>query len=644
MEQLKNLDRISLTAVCVVLPFIVALVIYFIRIVIQAVRGKREFKKRGAGFLGVMAVSVVILVIFRLCVDKMYLVIEHFVPAEYLRSCTQQNLDIAAGFFMLPAVLGVLCCWGNYLFPKPEEKAVFRLILLAAVSGLGNMLIISIVNTAVGGADNFLRSNLFYFFLLGLSVYLVSQKLLRTNFIKLANNIIYKKRVEMTEKILNTSFRKFEEIDTGRIYAGLNNDTEMISECANIIILGVTASTTILCCFIYLSFVYFRGLMISLGVILTAAFFYYQAGKKSRMLWNQSRDIQNRFFQFISDLTHGFKELAIHKDKKQEFKKDMFAQCKLYKEKRIEAFVRFANVFVLGEFLFNAVIGSVVFVLPLVFSDVTNQVLLSFVIIFLYMSSPVYTLLNLIPNLIQVKISWDRINGLILELNKMAEEDKAQSDKIEGSLILEAKDLYFEYQDEKERSFCVGPIDYRFRSGEIIFITGGNGSGKSTLAKLLTGLYPPTSGELLMNGQKMEPDELGKYFSAIFSDSFLFDKLYGIDTEAEKQIIDRYLKVLKMDHKVKVEDGAFSRTRLSTGQKKRLALLVSFLEDRQIYLFDEWAADQDPEFRKFFYHTLIHQLKEKGKCVIAITHDDHYFGLADKVIKMNMGKISDEKQ
>lgn len=200
-----------------------------------------------------------------------------------------------------------------------------------------------------------------------------------------------------------------------------------------------------------------------------------------------------------------------------------------------------------------------------------------------------------------------------------------------------------EYKENEGKCFKVGPINYQFKSGQIVFITGGNGSGKSTLFKLITGLYPLDSGNITINGEEVNCSMLSENCSAIFSDFYLFKKLYGIDYSNKEGFISKYLKLFKLDEKVNVLNGSFSTTKLSTGQKKRLALLVSYLEDRQIYLFDEWAADQDPEFRKFFYFTLLPGLKEKGKCVIAVTHDEHYFNMADKVIKMDMGKIEAPK-
>ena len=171
------------------------------------------------------------------------------------------------------------------------------------------------------------------------------------------------------------------------------------------------------------------------------------------------------------------------------------------------------------------------------------------------------------------------------------------------------------------------------------FLSEENGSGKTTLAKLLTGLYQPDEGKLFINDVPVESAHLSEYFSAAFSPAYLFEKLYNIDVAAKEEEVQKYLELLKLDEKVQISENTYSTIRLSGGQRKRLALLQCYLEDSPIYLFDEWAADQDPEYRRFFYHTLLPEMREMGKIVIAITHDDHYFHIADKVLKMNQGEL-----
>ncbi len=194
----------------------------------------------------------------------------------------------------------------------------------------------------------------------------------------------------------------------------------------------------------------------------------------------------------------------------------------------------------------------------------------------------------------------------------------------------------------EEKAFLLGPIDLTFHSGDLVFIVGGNGSGKTTLAKIILGLYVPESGEIRRGGQAVTDHNREEYrqsFSAVFSDSFIFQTLFGLDSSGLSTEARRYLEKLHLEQKVKVENGGFSTVYLSQGQRKRLALLTAYIEDRPIYFFDEWAADQDPVFKKIFYYELLPELKSRGKTIFVISHDDHYFHVADRIVKLNYGQI-----
>jgi putative ATP-binding cassette transporter len=198
----------------------------------------------------------------------------------------------------------------------------------------------------------------------------------------------------------------------------------------------------------------------------------------------------------------------------------------------------------------------------------------------------------------------------------------------------------------REKGFQLGPLSLTLKPGELVFVIGGNGSGKSTLAKIITGLYEPQSGEIYLNKTPITQNNLEWYrqhFTAIFSDFYLFESCLGFNDPNLDEKINAYLRKLQLAHKVQAKDGVLSTISLSFGQRKRLALLSAYLEDRPIYLFDEWASDQEPEFRELFYKQILTELKEQGKIVIVITHDDRYFHLADHLIKLDYGKIQFER-
>ena len=182
--------------------------------------------------------------------------------------------------------------------------------------------------------------------------------------------------------------------------------------------------------------------------------------------------------------------------------------------------------------------------------------------------------------------------------------------------------------------------------GELVFLVGGNGSGKTTLSKLLVGLYSPEDGEVRLNDALITDKNREVYrqhFSVVFSDYFLFDSLLGLDAPDLDDNARKYLSLLRLENKLKIQDGVLSTTDLSQGQRKRLALLTAYLEDRSIYVFDEWAADQDPLFKEIFYYQLLPELKARGKTVVVISHDDKYYHVGDRIIKLDDGKLSFDK-
>src|SRR4030095_11194951 len=152
----------------------------------------------------------------------------------------------------------------------------------------------------------------------------------------------------------------------------------------------------------------------------------------------------------------------------------------------------------------------------------------------------------------------------------------------------------------------------------------------------------PDAGEIRLDGRPITAELIDSYrqtFSTVFSDFFLFDRLLGPETAGLDLKAQDYLLEFQLEHKVEVKDGRLSTTALSRGQRKRLALLATYLEDRPFYVFDEWASDQDPYFREIFYSQLLPELKARGKTILVITHDDKYFHLAERFLKLDMGRI-----
>ena len=301
--------------------------------------------------------------------------------------------------------------------------------------------------------------------------------------------------------------------------------------------------------------------------------------------------------------------------------------------------------------LYFIFIGLLLFLLPN-FNQMTVGTLTGFTLVVLYIRNPITSLVNSVPPLRNAMVSFDKIIGTDIPMDQgigtfLKEHEPAKETVFqpEPFSVLSLRGVTHKFYREREEShFTMGPIDLDIRAGELIFFIGGNGSGKTTLAKLITGLYRPTNGEILVDGKVIDDAVLGAYrqrFTAVFTDFYVFGQLMGLDDERADldERANVLLEKLHLSHKVTIENGRLSTTELSTGQRKRLALLTAFLEDRPIYLFDEWAADQDPEFRDVFYTHLLPELKARGKTVLAISHDDRYFGIADRIVKLADGRI-----
>jgi len=256
---------------------------------------------------------------------------------------------------------------------------------------------------------------------------------------------------------------------------------------------------------------------------------------------------------------------------------------------------------------------------------------------------PIFMIVSAIPHLFRVNSSIGTLYNLEEELDAAGKgEERVSKREITTFKEIRYEEVVFQYRDaEKTSIFTLGPLNFSIRSGEVLFIVGGNGSGKTTLLKLLTGLYYPDSGKIILDGRLLTQPQYPPYremISPIFSDFHLFERLYGFDDVNEDKV-NELLAVMDIHQKTEVVDKQFTTIHLSTGQRKRIAMVVALMEDRPIYAFDEWAADQDPAYKDYFYEVLLKDLKAKGKTVIAISHDDRYFHHADRVLKMEFGKF-----
>ncbi|MFM0262794.1 cyclic peptide export ABC transporter [Paraburkholderia sediminicola] len=525
---------------------------------------------------------------------------------------------------------------------KGSRQRLLLAIGMSLVSGFGNAAMVALINQALSASREQLVELGLRFLMIGVVV-LITRTASQTLFMSLGQNAKASLRMKTINRISAAPFAYVERQGSARSLGVLTQDLDAIV----VLFVGlpglVMNGAVIAGCLVYLGLLSWQVLVFAAVTVLIGSAGFHVANTRGMFHLRSSRRREDALVRHFRALFDGAKELKLHRARMREFIDETLAtNVEAVRVQRTRGYVLYAAAASWGSFIFFAFIGCVLFVLTR-YLPVTPHVMSGYAMIFLYMIMPIEGLLSAIPNLSTARVALERVEQVNAELPIEQTVAAPQATAFE-SIVLEG--VTHRYFREKENDvFTLGPVNLGFRPGELVYLIGGNGSGKTTLAKMIVGLYTPESGRILLNGKEVDEaqrDAYRQHFSVVFSDFFLFDTLLGIRLDNVDAAAHALLEDLQLAHKVKIENGVFSTLELSQGQRKRLALLVSYLEDRPFYLFDEWAADQDPLFKDVFYRRLLPELKAKGKTVVVITHDDRYFHLADRYIKLDFGQVIEE--
>lgn len=460
----------------------------------------------------------------------------------------------------------------------------------------------------------------------------------------LSENVVLDLRKMVSGKILKASFQSM-EMEKNRLFTILTNDIATISNAINKLPNVITGASMIVGCVVYMAFISPELFFMFLVLLLVAFVFFKMPMNAYRGKMRESRDIQNRLFGYFEDLIYGLKELSLSKNLRTSFKEDiLFPACEDQRDYNMIARVRLTFISKWGEMLLLLGLGVMLYVVwQFDFSSMEKYG--EFLVIALFLIPALQRVSNFLPNLGKIDIALEQIDNAGFTLDQHAQTDTAlvEFEKKSGKPLISLKEVTFSYfHAEEKKFFQLGPISFDINPAEVVFLIGGNGSGKSTLAKVLCGLYSPESGNVYYHGNKIDAQNMDAYresYGAIFFDFHLFDHLNHIKSDLWKSKAKEYLELLELDKKVKIEGDRLSTTSLSTGQRKRLALLLSLLEDKTVYLFDEWAAGQDPYYKNVFYKRILPDMKAMGKTLFVVTHDEQYFDCADRILFLQEGKL-----
>jgi len=529
------------------------------------------------------------------------------------------------------------------------SRGSWRLVATAVVAGLVSgacsAALIALINAVLS------RGPLSARWLLGGFVVLTLAKIGSNALAQLALNHFSQRTLaelcnDLSRRVLATPLRRLEALGVPRILTGLIDDVAVIGwAIQNVPTLAISLAGLVGCS-MYLAWLSWRIFLVMIGTMVLGMLGYRVLSARAHQYLQRARDAREALFRHFHALTDGAKELKLHAGRRRAFLVEEV-------EPAIEI-LRHANLAGTGHYLvatswtqllLYSLVGLLLFGLSVV-EPLSLETLSGYVLASFYVMSPMFTVIETWPIFARGQVALQKVEELRLAL---ATGDGMAMPTADLSPLgwerLELAGVRFTYADAGKNGFVLGPLDFTLRRGEIVFLVGGNGSGKSTLVKVLTGLYPPQAGLIRLDGHcisETNREWLHSHFSVVFSDFYLFDRLLGLEESDLDARAREHLVQLELDDKVEVHRGALSTTALSQGQRKRLALLTAFLEDRPIYVFDEWAADQDPHYREIFYKRLLPALTARDKTIVVISHDDRYYHLGDRIVKLEYGELVED--
>lgn len=515
-------------------------------------------------------------------------------------------------------------------------------ILAGLVSGVASTALLALVNVRL--AEGRATPTLLWSFL-GLCLLVPAGRIAAELFLAhLGQGTVLRLRMDLSRRLLAVPLRRLEELGSHRLLSTLTEDIAAIGNAVALLPNVCINLAIFLGGLVYLGWLSWQIFLVVVFLVVLAVLGYQLQVLRANQLFRRARNLHDNLYDHLRSLTGGIKELKLHSRRREAFLGgELEATADSFRKSNVAGMRIYTLASSWGQLLVFAVIGFLMFLLPK-FLDLQGPVLTGYVLTLLYLMTPLQVALNSSAAFARANIALAKVESLGVDLASGA------SDGTRVEVIPEAPwnrielagAIHSYRREGEEGEFVLGPIDLTLEPGELVFIAGGNGSGKTTLAKLITGLYTPEQGEIRLNGNPVTDENRDAYrqlFSVVFSDFHLFQSLLGLERDDLDAQARHYLTQLRLESKVRVEGGKLSTTDLSQGQRKRLALLTAYLEDRPIYLFDEWAADQDPVFKEVFYRQLLPALKSRGKTAVVISHDDRYYDAADRLIKLDNGKV-----
>ena len=526
-----------------------------------------------------------------------------------------------------------------------ESKALTKkFVLLSVLTALSSAVVLAVINFAVEEVEQGRNSaRLLLIFVLAIAIFVVARKHSFIIAVTEVERTLHSIRVRLTSKVRRADLIPLEEIGRSEIYASIQRETTAISQALRPLVYAFQAIILFVATMIYIAWLSRVALIFVVGFMIVVISYHFKAKKKLAGELREALHHEDELFTSLTGVLDGFKEVKMSAPRSRELADQIEQESESLAQIKTRTEIHFAILDLFSRTAFLVALGISVFLLPL-YAHGYESVVTKIATALLYLIGPLSNAIAAEADLTRVQVAAESIQKLDGLLDEAIQHPALRADEVRAFEKIEVESVVFQFSDPVlERPFTVGPLNLTVSAGEIVFFTGGNGSGKTTLLLLLTSLVYPQEGRIRLDGVGLDQSNYQSYrslFACVFSDYHLFDRLHGIpDLDPER--VRRLLVEMELADKTTYADGRFLTLDLSSGQRRRLALVAALLEDKPIYVFDEWAADQDPEFRRKFYEVILPDLQTRGKTILAVTHDDQYYHHADRVLKLEEGRLAE---
>ena len=537
------------------------------------------------------------------------------------------------------------------LVQREMQGSLPRLLFMSALGGISTAAVLASINAGVQSVNNGHKPSLWAatLFLVALFLFMKTQAYVTITATAEIEGIIHRMRLRIMDQIRHSELLALDNIGLARIVASVTGDTQILTQASNMLCFTVQGAVLIFFVSFYVAYLSLAAFVMTFVIVFGAGIMFHLKNRRLSAQKAESAAWERRLFDRLTDFLDGFKEVRLNSARSAELFEDAADVSRVAANIKIRTQAETFKMIVNSQISMYVLLGAVVFVAP-TFSDSLGGASISkATTALLFVVGACFGLVQSIPILLNANAAASRIEELETTLRAAGQTEAKEITIPKRFEKVEMRDITFRYVDKfSDAAFKIGPIDFTLRPGELVFITGGNGSGKSTFLRVLSGLYPPNSGEITLDGERVDDHNRDTYralMSAIFFDYHLFHRLYGI-AEGGAGELERLLAQFRLSDKTGLVDGEFRTLDLSGGQRRRLALIVSLLEKRPILLLDEWTAEQDPEFRRKFYDELLPDLMAAGATIVVITHDDRYLDeltLRARRVRMDEGRIVEQR-